>query len=330
LLASVLAAGLLVIAACGGGGSSPSAASCAGSRGVPSRYIEPGTPSTHIQLVQKGCSVGIASIELYSGSHLVRRVAFSPPLPAGRLDAQDAAQATGKGSFQSTAQISGVGGTVTVKQEGTYQATSGIVVAATSAGPTRQWAVAATASTELNPPKFSAANATGAPSNKAWAPSTKDGTSEWLEVTYSRSVVPTAVDIWESNGPGFVTRIEAFEQAKNRWVKLWEGKDPTAAAPRMFSPRLAKTSLSTQRIRLTVDTRAPDWNEVAAVALRGGPESARRVLWLQGEWIGSGKQTVCAGKTCASSPMKDVPTLSWSFAINTSTGKLGTTPDQVG
>ena len=323
-----LLAAVAAIASCGGNGANTGLASCSGSKPLPQRYSDPGELSTRLQFVQTGCSVAIASIELYAQSHLIRRVVFNPPIPAGNLTAKMATQSTSNGAFQATAQISGLAGAVSTTQQGTYKATATVVVADPFGGPSKQWATGATASTELNSNR-SAAQATGPPMAKAWVPSSKDGTSEWLDLTYAQSVVPTAVNIWESNGPGFITKVEAFDTKRGVWVKLWEGTDPTQGAPKMFSPALSKTSLSTNRIRLTVDTNVPDWNEIAAVALIGAPQPAGRILWLQGGWVESGKTTACLGKACIPSLITNPPSREWGFAFNTATGKVGTTPDQV-
>ena len=266
-------------------------------------------------------------MELRAGTHVVRTVTFTPPLPAGALNAQMAAEWAGSGSFRGSAQVAGSLGTVALTQQGTYAATATAVVTQPLGGPSRQWAAEATASSQLSA-SWAASQATGGPTRKAWAPQSKDGATEWLELTYAQAVNPTGIDIWEFNGPGFVTKVEGFDQKKNGWTKLWDGVDPTNHAPRAFSPPLAKTSLSTNRIRLTVNTAVPEWNEIGAVALVGAAQAAGQVIWLQGSWVETGKQTSCLGKKCTITPMNP-PTRDWSFAFNTLTGKVGTTPDQV-
>jgi len=295
---------------------------------LPKTYTESGDLSTTIQFVQTGCSVGIASIELRAGTRVVRTAVFKPPLPAGSLTAKMAAQWTGSGSFRATSAYTGPSA-VSIIQDGTYKATATALLTEAQGGPSKQWAVDATATTALSD-KYSARQATGAPTTaKSWIPSSKDGTLEWLDLTYAQSVVPTGINIWESNGPGFVTKVEAFDQKKNGWLKLWEGIDPTLGPPKVFSPTLAKTSLSTDTIRLTVNTKVPDWNEIAAVALLSAPQAEGQVIWLQGEWLEAGKTTTCLGKKCTSSAISNPPSRRWTFAFNTATGKVGTTPDQV-
>lgn len=278
--------------------------------------------------MQKGCSVGIGEIDVYAGKHLVRKSVFNPALPAGSLTAKEGASWTGTGKFQATSQTAGNAGTFKLTQQGTFKATAAVLMAQSRGGVSRQWAVEATASSQLSE-KWAASQATGAPADNAWAPASKDGGLEWLQLSYAEAVVPTGIDIWENNGPGFVTRVEGFDQKKNVWVKLWEGTDPTRGAPSKFSPLLTKTALSTNRVRLTVNTGVPDWNEIAAVALTGSNPSSGTVLWLQGEWTETGNQTACVDKKCQTSSITNPPGGRWSFAFNTATARVGTTPDQV-
>ncbi len=146
-------------------------------------------------------------------------------------------------------------------------------------GAIHQWAVAATASSVYGPSGWSAQQATGSPDvtahaddQRAWAPVAKDGTTEWLDLRYDQAVVPTAVAIHESFNPGFVTRVEAYDTATASWITLWQGTEPTAAgAIGTFTPTLAATDVAVDRIRVTIDTNVPDWNEIDAVELVGTP-----------------------------------------------------------
>lgn len=142
-----------------------------------------------------------------------------------------------------------------------------------------QWAVAATASTEYGSTGWSAQQATGSPDvtsyaddQLAWTPKLQDGTTEWLDLRYEQAVVPTAVRIHELFNPGFVTKVDAFDTAASTWVTLWEGTDPTpSGVPGIFAPELVTIDLAVDRIRVTIDTDVPDWNEIDAVELVGAP-----------------------------------------------------------
>ena len=144
------------------------------------------------------------------------------------------------------------------------------------AGEIRQWAASATASSQYTDRDWSAQHATGSPDTPdygdhptAWAPSSSDAAFEWLVLTYARSVVPTKVLVWESSGSGALTMIEALPDGSATWKTLWKGTDPSPDALTTFSPPLVDTTISTNRLRLTIDTKVPGWNEVDAVELVG-------------------------------------------------------------
>jgi len=147
-------------------------------------------------------------------------------------------------------------------------------------GAIHQWALAASASTEYgSSSQWSAMSAAGEPdvtdygdSQLAWTPKLKDGSTEWLDLRFDQAVIPTGIGIHESFSPGFVTRVEAYHTADGTWVTLWEGTDPTpTGAIGIFSPRLTATDFATDRIRVTIDSSVPDYNEVDAVELAGTP-----------------------------------------------------------
>ena len=143
-------------------------------------------------------------------------------------------------------------------------------------GEIRQWATSATASNQYTDRDWSAQQATGSPDTPdygdhptAWAPSNSDSGVEWLELAYARSVIPTAVSVWESSGSGAVTMIEALPDGSATWMTLWKGTDPSPDALTAFSPQLAEATISTSRLRLTIDSTVPGWNEIDAVELVG-------------------------------------------------------------
>ena len=139
-----------------------------------------------------------------------------------------------------------------------------------------QWAMDAVASSQYGSDEWSASQATGEPDTSAygdqataWAPSASEAGEEWIELTYGRAVVPTAVDIHESSGAGSVIRVEAWDEDADAWVVLWEGTDPSPDELSVFSPPLDPVTIATDRIRVTIDTSVPGWNEIDAVSLTG-------------------------------------------------------------
>jgi hypothetical protein len=152
--------------------------------------------------------------------------------------------------------------------------------AAQSPADIHQWASTASASTEYGSgAQWAAMSAAGEPdvaaygdSQLAWVPKLKDGTTDWLDLRFDQAVIPTGIGIHESFSPGFVTKVEAYHTAKAAWITLWEGTDPTpTGALGIFSPPLKPTDIAVDRIRVTIDTSIPDYNEIDAVELVGTP-----------------------------------------------------------
>jgi hypothetical protein len=160
------------------------------------------------------------------------------------------------------------------------------IAPAASAGPSfsmapsgadlRQWATDASASSEYGTDPWSAGQATGVPdvasytdSPAAWAPAASDGTVEWLELTYARAVLPSAVGIVETYGNGAVVRVEAFAADHDAWVELWSGDDPSPAEITTFSPPLKPITFATDRLRISFGDIVDGWSEIDAVELVG-------------------------------------------------------------
>lgn len=122
-------------------------------------------------------------------------------------------------------------------------------------------------------PGWSEAQSTGAPDTHtvgdlptAWAPRAANGGLEWLELEYPVAVVPDAIRVHESCGPGAVTRIETWGEGGRRRT-IWSGHDPaTESNPVLEAPYLLADPV--RFVRITLDTRLVDgWNEIDAVGL---------------------------------------------------------------
>ena len=144
-----------------------------------------------------------------------------------------------------------------------------------------QWASQAAASSEYSSSDWSAAQATGPATitaygdyADAWAPAMGDGGPAWLELTYDTAVVPSEVVVWETYGNGFVTRIQAWDDASQAWVTLWKGTDDSPPEVFGFSPPLTPVDFATDRLRIDIDTDVPEWQEVDGVALYGSVPEA--------------------------------------------------------
>lgn len=143
-----------------------------------------------------------------------------------------------------------------------------------------QWAIEATASSEYEEERYNAMQATGEPNTltsgdfpTAWASREADAGEETLELTFDAAVVPVAINIYESNAPGAVIKVEAFYAEDESWSVIWEGSEPTDEPSRIFSPELETIDFETSQIRLTLDSASVSgWNEIDAVELVGLPQ----------------------------------------------------------
>lgn len=317
-------------------GTSPSIVDCAAPPSLPSQQV---FGATTLHFVQSGCSIGISGVDLAANTGTLRKVTFDPPIAAGSIDpTAGTTDWTTSGTFEGHSALHSAAGDVTLDEAGTYQGAAHVQLRLNVSGAFRQYASAATASSERSETFDTGADgATGHPDNEkygdkstAWAPATKDGGLEWLELTYPTAVIPAGVRVWENFGSGFVTRIEAFDDANGSWTALWSGKDPTVpGVVAAFSPPLQQPAFATTRIRVTVDTSVSDWNEIDAVELLGPEQPAGWVVWLRGEWREDGTVKRCLSGDCVTGPWSDQPAREWMWAFDTSTDKVGETPDQV-
>ena len=111
----------------------------------------------------------------------------------------------------------------------------------------------------------------------AWASATADGQDEWLRLYYERTVVPSAVHVYETFNPGALYRITA-RTADGRDVEIWSGDDPL---PQNSGKGVAmlpvKAGFATKCITIYLkSTKVPGWNEIDAVGLLDAQE---KVQW---------------------------------------------------
>jgi hypothetical protein len=147
-----------------------------------------------------------------------------------------------------------------------------------SAGELSQWASTAIASSEYSTPDWSAQQATGAPNTQecgdfetAWASEASDGV-DWLEVGFETPVVPTRIDIRETNAPGSIVEVEVKDEA-GQYYKVWQGEPGVVAqCPRVFAVPVSGVPAKVVAVRIHLDQRESDtWNEIDAVQLVGQP-----------------------------------------------------------
>ncbi len=141
----------------------------------------------------------------------------------------------------------------------------------------RQWASAATASSEYGSSDWSAAQATGAPDAAcgddvhAWAAATTDG-KEWLELTYYTPVIPTEINIHQNYNASQIVEVDVISLDGEIHV-AWTGQ----AEQVDYCPDIMTITLPDQYpfpvigVRLVVDQSilGLGWNEIDAVELVG-------------------------------------------------------------
>jgi hypothetical protein len=146
-----------------------------------------------------------------------------------------------------------------------------------AAGVLRQWAVSAVAGSEYDNPEWSAQQATGAPNvgrcednQNAWASESADGI-DWLEVTFATAVVPTEINIYETNSPGFINKVEVKDEA-GLYYTVWQGT-PAAVeeCPLVLTIPVSGVNVGVNAVRINLDQAGGWYNEIDAVELVGQP-----------------------------------------------------------
>jgi hypothetical protein len=153
-----------------------------------------------------------------------------------------------------------------------------------AAGVLRQWAVSAVAGSEYDNPEWSAQQATGAPNvggcednQNAWASESADGI-DWLEVTFATAVVPTEINIHESNSPGFINKVEVKDEA-GLYYTVWQGMTGAVEeCPLVLSIPVSGVNVRVNGVRINLDQAGGWYNEIDAVELVGVPSGGAAVV----------------------------------------------------
>lgn len=141
-----------------------------------------------------------------------------------------------------------------------------------------QWAISASASSQYGEDSWSAAQATGAPNTpqcgdqpSAWASATSTELAT-LTLTYAVPVVPSQIDIYETNAPDFITMVEVVEPNGTRHTVFTGQPNPVdqGPCPYIVTINISDVTAPVNQVVITVDqTNAPSWNEIDAVELIG-------------------------------------------------------------
>lgn len=124
---------------------------------------------------------------------------------------------------------------------------------------------------------FGPEQATGAPDTHrpgdhgtAWAPKTRNGGVEWLQLSYGKPVSADGVVIYATHHPGAVVRV-TFIGDDGAETELWSGEDPTAPEAAMGVSFIPLDGVTVECIRIYLDcSKVSGWNEIDAVGLVSG------------------------------------------------------------
>ncbi len=130
------------------------------------------------------------------------------------------------------------------------------------------------------PGAWSAADALGAPSETsygdhfgAWAPSSENGTLEYLTLGFATPVYASGATIWESCGNGFVYQVDLVD-VTGAYHTVWTGTDNSQSGSIVaFQVSWLQTPYVVDGIKIYVDTNhdLSTWEEIDAVQLTGVP-----------------------------------------------------------
>jgi len=125
---------------------------------------------------------------------------------------------------------------------------------------------------------WSAAQALGPPNTlaygdieTAWAPLPDNGTLEYITLGYSTPVYASSTTIRETNGNGFVYRVDVLDQS-NVLHTVWTGTDPSLpGSPVDFLVSFSETPFLVTGVKIYTDTNhdLSTWEEIDAVQLHG-------------------------------------------------------------
>jgi hypothetical protein len=157
--------------------------------------------------------------------------------------------------------------------------TADAATAVAASGSLRQWAAAAKASSQYGDPDWAASQATNAPDSPlncgdqktAWASDQNTGV-ETLDLTYTTTVVPVAVNIYETNATGSIVKVDV-EKANGTAHTVYAGLPlPTTDCPRTVSIGISGMTAHVNRVVITIDqSLIQNWDEIDAVELVGNP-----------------------------------------------------------
>ncbi len=143
----------------------------------------------------------------------------------------------------------------------------------------RQWASAATASSEYSMPSWAAIQATGEPDtlidycgtmDSAWA-SYEGYTKEWIELSYDQAVIPSEINIIQTSAPNQVVQVEVID-TEGFYETVYTGTPEKIieGCPYVLTV-YPGVDYEVKGVKITIDQTILEypWNEIDAVELVG-------------------------------------------------------------
>ncbi len=104
---------------------------------------------------------------------------------------------------------------------------------------------------------------------RGWRMAAEDTGTEWIELRYAVPVFPSAIEIYESLGPGTVVRV-SVRDGEGTLHEVWAGEDTVTACPGVLNIRFPTQAFPTSVVRVELNTSLVNgWNDIDAVKLIG-------------------------------------------------------------
>ncbi|WP_223879112.1 PEP-CTERM sorting domain-containing protein [Chitinimonas arctica] len=119
----------------------------------------------------------------------------------------------------------------------------------------------------------------------AWAPSPRNGSLEWVSVTFDQAVFATGATIRETYGNGFVYQVDAIG-LDGSLHNVWSGTDTSqAGTPVDFAITWAQTAFAVKGLKIYTNTDHDlnAWEEIDSIKITGAvPEPETYAMLLAG------------------------------------------------
>jgi hypothetical protein len=243
----------------------------------------------HRGVVAVGLSLALAILACSPVGGGTKSSTPTPAAAGNTADTATPAPAGGNAAVTDTPQAAG-GGQAAETPTATYDAisaqltvppllTANAATATAATGSLRQWAAAAQASSQYGDTNYAATHATGAPdgptdcsdNGAAWA-SAGNASQDNIQLVYTTTVVPVAINIYENNKPGAIVKVEV-DEANGTAHTVYSGQSLVSQqCPRIFTVGITSVQAHVNRVKIYLDQSVTaSWDEIDAVELVGNP-----------------------------------------------------------